>query len=324
MRRTSVLISLLVVLPLATASPAHAAVPTIDSFTPDSGPVGTSVVISGTGFTGTTSVSFDGVEATFTDRLGHADHCHRACRGEHGADHRHKLGRSDDIGHELHGHDSLDTSRHHRHQPEARSDRDESTDIGGEPRCGDRGSAERPHRGLQHRVPHADPLPRPCEREERAGDGPQSRGHRYLERDLHGPQGQARVDHRLQVRPASRGARERSSVRWRADLQATTQGRDPAKGRRLVAVREERPNRSGGGTTACRYRTVPDLYRAIVRKKSTERDICKSRTSDPRRHRHPTGGGGGDGGGGGGGRRLSPLNQTSASHHLLPISTATT
>src|SRR5438445_412264 len=40
--------------------------PTIASFTPTSGPVGTSVTISGTNFTGATSVSFNGVSATFT------------------------------------------------------------------------------------------------------------------------------------------------------------------------------------------------------------------------------------------------------------------
>src|SRR5207237_4628190 len=40
--------------------------PTIGSFTPTSGPVGTSVTISGTSFTGATSVSFNGVSATFT------------------------------------------------------------------------------------------------------------------------------------------------------------------------------------------------------------------------------------------------------------------
>jgi IPT/TIG domain-containing protein len=41
-------------------------VPTITSFTPASGQAGTSVIITGTGFTGATSVTFDGVTATFT------------------------------------------------------------------------------------------------------------------------------------------------------------------------------------------------------------------------------------------------------------------
>src|SRR6266403_704323 len=40
--------------------------PTITSFTPSSGPVGTSVTISGTNFTGATAVLFNGVSATFT------------------------------------------------------------------------------------------------------------------------------------------------------------------------------------------------------------------------------------------------------------------
>ncbi|QUW01564.1 IPT/TIG domain-containing protein [Chloracidobacterium sp. MS 40/45] len=40
--------------------------PTIASFSPTSGPVGTSVTITGTNFTGTTDVRFNGVSATFT------------------------------------------------------------------------------------------------------------------------------------------------------------------------------------------------------------------------------------------------------------------
>src|SRR5438093_1731781 len=40
--------------------------PTITSFTPTSGPVGTSVTISGTNFTGATAVAFNGVSASFT------------------------------------------------------------------------------------------------------------------------------------------------------------------------------------------------------------------------------------------------------------------
>src|SRR5439155_7311158 len=40
--------------------------PTITSFTPASGPTGTSVTISGTNFTGATAVLFNGVSASFT------------------------------------------------------------------------------------------------------------------------------------------------------------------------------------------------------------------------------------------------------------------
>src|SRR5205814_3703918 len=40
--------------------------PTISSFTPGSGPVGTSVTISGTNFTGASAVLFNGTSASFT------------------------------------------------------------------------------------------------------------------------------------------------------------------------------------------------------------------------------------------------------------------
>ena len=42
------------------------AAPTITSFTPTSGKVGTSVTITGTNLTGVTSVKFNGITATFT------------------------------------------------------------------------------------------------------------------------------------------------------------------------------------------------------------------------------------------------------------------
>jgi hypothetical protein len=63
---TFLLIGILVALPGADA--AFAAAPTIDSFSPASGPVGTSVTIHGNNFTGpdVTSVTFDGTSATFT------------------------------------------------------------------------------------------------------------------------------------------------------------------------------------------------------------------------------------------------------------------
>jgi N,N-dimethylformamidase beta subunit-like protein/IPT/TIG domain-containing protein len=48
------------------ASNATTPAPTITSFTPTSGPVGTSVTLSGTNFTGATAVTFNGVSASFT------------------------------------------------------------------------------------------------------------------------------------------------------------------------------------------------------------------------------------------------------------------
>ena len=44
--------------------------PTVTSFTPASGPVGTSVTITGTGFTGTTAVAFNGAAATTRNVVG--------------------------------------------------------------------------------------------------------------------------------------------------------------------------------------------------------------------------------------------------------------
>ena len=63
---TFLLIGILVALPRADA--AFAAAPTISSFSPTSGPVGTSVTIHGNNFSGpdVTSVSFNGTSATFT------------------------------------------------------------------------------------------------------------------------------------------------------------------------------------------------------------------------------------------------------------------
>ena len=63
---TFLLIGILVALPGADA--AFAAAPTISSFSPTSGPVGTSVTIHGNNFSGpdVTSVSFNGTSATFT------------------------------------------------------------------------------------------------------------------------------------------------------------------------------------------------------------------------------------------------------------------
>jgi hypothetical protein len=57
-------VAIALVLLVLGVSQASAAVPTINSFSPSSGPVGTSVGISGTGFSGTTSVTFNATAAT--------------------------------------------------------------------------------------------------------------------------------------------------------------------------------------------------------------------------------------------------------------------
>ncbi|MEA2453530.1 MAG: hypothetical protein QOG04_2240 [Actinomycetota bacterium] len=69
LRRGSLATVLLVLLQLVSvlAAPAFAgATPTVTSFSPTSGPVGTNVVITGTNFTGANRVEFNGTDATFT------------------------------------------------------------------------------------------------------------------------------------------------------------------------------------------------------------------------------------------------------------------
>jgi hypothetical protein len=63
-RRGAVIAATIAVI-MAVAIPAWGATPTITSFSPTSGVVGTSVTISGTNFVGTTAVSFDGTSAVF-------------------------------------------------------------------------------------------------------------------------------------------------------------------------------------------------------------------------------------------------------------------
>jgi hypothetical protein len=55
---------------ITTAGPAQAEPPLISSFSPTSGPVGTSVTINGSHFSGATSVAFNGTNATFTVNSG--------------------------------------------------------------------------------------------------------------------------------------------------------------------------------------------------------------------------------------------------------------
>jgi len=56
----------------------YAGAPALTSFTPDSGPAGTSVVLTGTNFTGATDVSFNGVAAASYTRLAYPDYRYSA------------------------------------------------------------------------------------------------------------------------------------------------------------------------------------------------------------------------------------------------------
>jgi hypothetical protein len=62
-RKVTLLVSLALMMSVLAAPPASAVAPTVDSFDPASGPVGTEVTITGSDFTGATGVAFDGTAA---------------------------------------------------------------------------------------------------------------------------------------------------------------------------------------------------------------------------------------------------------------------
>jgi IPT/TIG domain len=64
-RAGMIILLVAMIVPTVGVTPAFAVAPTVISFVPITGPVGTSVTIVGTGFTGATSVRFNGVSATF-------------------------------------------------------------------------------------------------------------------------------------------------------------------------------------------------------------------------------------------------------------------
>jgi len=66
-KRGAVLALFTFALSLAAPSVALAATPVVSGFSPKSGPIGTSVIVSGSGFTGATGVAFNGVAATFSN-----------------------------------------------------------------------------------------------------------------------------------------------------------------------------------------------------------------------------------------------------------------
>ena len=55
-----------VVMVVSASGALAATTPAVTGFSPTSGPVGTQVVLTGTGFTGATNVRFDGTKATFS------------------------------------------------------------------------------------------------------------------------------------------------------------------------------------------------------------------------------------------------------------------
>jgi IPT/TIG domain len=301
MRRTAILtVTILTISGLWSGSPASAATPVVDSFDPTSGPPGTDVTIFGSGFTGTTEVTFGGTSTGFV------------------IDSDLQISASVPIGAttgpiEVTNPDGTGTSATDFTVTPSPTPPN-ITDIS--PRRGPIGTQvsvsgtnlDDVHdvrlggREVNFTVLSPTLVRFKVDRGSRSGrvkvvspDGSDTSGVIFrIRKDKHG----SVIAFKLEKHLVATG-----SVRA-ADREATCKrGRKVVVERRIGGswrvVKSDRTGRLG------KYRVaLPDnegTYRATVRKKSTLRDVCKSRTSDTRRHRHKSDGGGGDGDGGGGG-----------------------
>jgi IPT/TIG domain len=311
MRKAAVVISLTLTFSVLTAPSAFAVVPTVDSFTPTSGPVGTSVVITGTGFTGTTDVTFNGTSATtFTvdsDTTITATVPAGATTGPI----------------EVTNPDGTGTSATNF---TVTTPTPPPNITGFSPQSGPVGT-----RVIVTGTNFTDVLD--VRLRGRSVNFMRLSSTRIRFRvPLGARSGRITVQTQTgsdttNVRFIVRKDRHRSVIklRLRKHLVASgsvraTDGTRMCRSRRRVIVQR----RQGGSWRAVRSTRTrprgrfrvrlpdrPGTYRAIVRKKATLRDLCSADTSGTRRHRHPTGG---DGGGGGGGGNCHP----SYPDHCIP------